>query len=125
MIVVDRTLSVVDGRYQLDVHTLTLKPDSFEVEYSITPPLSRSGDDVVLVRVAATDERGRTYGENMSGDTWSLSEDGLSTVGTAYVQPGFPVDVREATLRMVFIWEGLETEYEVPVNLETRTLNDG
>jgi hypothetical protein len=120
VIAVDRTLPVLAGQHQLEVRTLTLKPESFEVEYTITPPLPASGDEIVFMRIVATDDRGRTYGDN-SGDVSSLSEDGLRTVGTAYIQPGFPSKVHEATLHIVFLWGGLETEYDVRVNLGDST----
>jgi hypothetical protein len=120
MIAVNRTVPVLDGRHQLEVRTLSLKPESFEVAYTITPPLPASGDEVMFMRVAATDDRGHTYG-GISGDVSSLSADGLKTVGAAYTQPGFPSKVGEATLHIVFLWGELETEYDIQVNLGDST----
>jgi hypothetical protein len=116
VIVVEQTLPVLDGRHRLDVRTLTLGPDRLDVEYTITPPLPEGpSEDMVLPRLEATDDHGRTY--NDGGGAFGLSDDGARTLGTISGQPGFPSDVREVTLRFALASWRAENEYELTVPL--------
>ncbi len=115
VIPVGRTVPVLDGRHELHVQTVTLTDEYFEVAYIISPPLPRGAEDVVLPRIEATDEHGRFY--NDSGGAYGLSDDGGRTEGTITGHPGFPTDVRNATLRFVFVQRGTETAHELPLAL--------
>jgi hypothetical protein len=61
------------------------------------------------------DERGGTYDDG--GGAYGRSDDGTRTEGTIRGRPGFPVDVREVTLRFVLLQRGRESEHEVTVAL--------
>lgn len=116
MIIINQALSVLDGKYRLDVHTLTVARESFSVEYAITPPIPDSpGSGVVFMRVEATDALGRTYDDY--GGARGLSDDKTMTVGTISGRPGFPPDAHEAELRFVFSGIDFEVEYPLVVSL--------
>jgi hypothetical protein len=115
MITIDRGLHVLGGRHRLEIRTLTLAPEWFDVEYALTPPLPAPSAEMVLPRLEATDDQGRTY--DSCGGAFGLSDDGTRTLGTLSARPGLPPDVREVTLRFAFISSTAEDEYEVRVAL--------
>jgi hypothetical protein len=115
VITIDRSLHVLGGRHRLEIRTLTLAPERFDVEYTLTPPLPARHAEMVLPRLEATDDQGRTY--DSGGGAFGLSDDGTRTLGTLCGQPGLPADVREVTLRFAFISSKAEDEYEVRVAL--------
>jgi hypothetical protein len=112
---VDRTLPILGGRHELHVQAVTLADEYFEVAYTIAPPLPRRSEEIVLPRIEATDERGRTYDD--SGGAYGDSDDDTCTEGTISGRPGFPPDVREVTLRFVFLQRGAESAHDVPLVL--------
>jgi hypothetical protein len=115
VITIDRSLRVLGGRHRLEIRTLTLAAERFDVEYALTPPLPACSAEMVLPRLEATDDQGRTYGS--CGGAFGLSDDGTRTLGTLCGQPGLPPDIREVTLRFGFISSKAEDEYELRVPL--------
>lgn len=112
---IDRSLSVLDGRHELRVQTVTLSDEYFEVAYTISPPLPEGPEDMVLPRIEATDDSGRSYDD--SGGAYGVSDDGARTEGTITGQPGFPPDARQVALRFVLTQRGSETVHEIPLVL--------
>jgi hypothetical protein len=100
VIAVHRTVSALDGRHQFEVRKLTLKPESFEVEYTITPQLPPSGPGMVFISIEATDDQGGRYAD--AGGAYGPSDDGMRTWGTISGQPGLPPEARELTLHFTF-----------------------
>ncbi|OZM81968.1 hypothetical protein [Pseudonocardia sp. MH-G8] len=112
---VDQTLSILGGRHELRVQTVTFDDTCFEVAYTIAPPLPRAPEEMVLPRIDATDDRGRTYED--SGGAYGESADDTCTEGTISGRPGFPSDAREVTLRFVFLQKGVESAHDVVLAL--------
>jgi hypothetical protein len=117
VISVDKTLSVLEGRHELTLLTLTREHESFAVEYTITPPLpgDRPGGEMVFMWIEAVDDHGHAYTD--FGGARGASDDGTRTVGTISGRPGIPSDAHEVSLRFVFLHGQSETGYDVTIGL--------
>jgi len=117
LIRVDTTLSVLEGRHELAVLTLTNGQESFTVDCTITPPLSddRPGEGMVFLWIEAIDDRGQAYTD--FGGAHGVSDDGTRTVGTISGQPGISADAAELSLRFVFLRGRSENGHDVVVTL--------
>lgn len=117
MIHVDKSVSVLDGRHQLHVLSLTRAEDSFALDYTITPPLpgDEPGGEMVFLWIEAADDLGHEYID--FGGVRGTSVDGLHTTGTITVQPALDSDAGTLTVRFVFLRGQSETGWSVVVDL--------
>ena len=112
MIPVDKSVSVLDGRHELRVLSLTRGEDSFALDYTITPPL---GGEPVFLWIEAVDDQGHEYTD--SGGARGVSEDGQRTTGTISGQPSLDADAKELSVRFVFLRGQSEAGWSITIGL--------
>ena len=112
MIRVDKSLTVLDGKHELRVLSLTRGEDSFALDYTITPPL---GGEPVFMWIEAADDQGHEYTD--SGGARGVSEDCRHTTGTISGQPSIDADAKELSVRFVFLRGQSETAHRVTIGL--------
>ncbi|MGI5528518.1 hypothetical protein ACQEVX_14250 [Streptomyces syringium] len=112
-------VSVLGGRYELAVLGLSKSADSFDLEYSVTPPLPDAGDAAsgspVYLRLEAADDLGNEYTD--WGGAYGLSPDGSQTRGSISGQPALPPDAHTLTVRLTFMTGTQETEHQLSLPL--------
>ncbi|MEU2491055.1 hypothetical protein [Streptomyces sp. NPDC007883] len=107
------TISILDGRYELTLLALTSHEDSFDIAYSVTPPLPEGpeGQSPVLLVIEAQDDLGNEYGD--WGGAFGLSDDGTRTEGEISGQPGLPAAARTLLVRFTVLRGGEENAYDL------------
>lgn len=113
MIHVDKSLSVLEGRHELRVLSLTQGEGSFALDYTITPPLSDA--EMVFMWIEAVDDQGHEYTD--FGGARGVSDDGLRTTGTISGQPAIDADAKELSVRFVFLRGQTEQGYDLTIGL--------
>ncbi|MFD7339619.1 hypothetical protein ACFV98_26940 [Streptomyces violascens] len=115
------TVPVLDGRHQLTIHAVTPAPDSFDIAYSITPPLPEDpgGTDPILLTLEAEDGLGNEYTD--WGGAFGLAPDGTHTEGTITGQPALPTEAGELHVRLTFLQAGKEFPHELTLRVPTDT----
>ncbi|MFG2848691.1 hypothetical protein ACGF12_36890 [Kitasatospora sp. NPDC048296] len=99
-------ISVLSGRHELTVHSLSRSAESFTVSYSVAPPLPDEPGSVspsaspVFMWLEAVDDLGNHYSD--FGGARGLSPDGRRTVGSIAGQPGLPSGAVSLTVRLMF-----------------------
>jgi hypothetical protein len=104
----NQVIPVLDGRHKMVLLELSMKPDSFTVKYSITPPLP--DDPMVYLWLEATDDLGNRY--NNWGGAYGPSPDGQQTLGSITGQPALPVAARLLNVRLNFMQGAKVTQHE-------------
>ncbi|MEU4113453.1 hypothetical protein AB0F71_03000 [Kitasatospora sp. NPDC028055] len=112
-----RRISIMSGRHELTVHSLSRSEESFTLDYSITPPLpddletaSPSGTPVFMW-LEAVDDLGNRYDD--VGGAHGLSPDGSRTSGTISGRPGLPSEAGSLTVRLMFMAGNDEFGYDL------------
>lgn len=113
MIHVDKSVSVLEGRHELHVLSLTRGEDSFALDYTITPPLSDG--EMVFMWIEAADDQGHEYTD--FGGARGVSDDGLRTMGTISGQPAIDADAKELSVRFVFLHGQSEAGWSITIGL--------
>ncbi|MEU2231310.1 hypothetical protein [Streptomyces vietnamensis] len=104
-------LSIFGGRHELAVRGLTVRPDSFTIRYTITPPLPSGEAPSVLLVFEAKDDLGQEYVD--WGDAYGPGEDGTYTDGSVTGQPALAAGVRALHTRITFLRDGEEYPYDL------------
>ncbi|MBV9025143.1 MAG: hypothetical protein JO362_15445 [Streptomycetaceae bacterium] len=109
-------ISILGGSHRLEVLGLSSGPNTFTVNYAITPPLP---DDVdpnsmttsVFLRLEATDDLGNEYLD--AGGARGLGPDGTRTMGSISASPAPPLEASTLTATLVVMREAKEAAYEL------------
>jgi hypothetical protein len=112
----EQVIPVLDGRHELVLLGVSMKPDSFTVKYSITPPLP--DDPMVYLWLEATDDAGNVY--TNWGGACGPSPDGRQTLGSVTGQPALPSSARSLAVRLSFMQGTQVSRYEVSLPLHPR-----
>lgn len=112
----EQVIPVLDGRHEMVLLGLSMKPDSFTVKYSITPPLS--DDPMVYLWLEATDDVGNVY--TNWGGAYGPSPDGRQTLGSVTGQPALPSSARSLAVRFCFMQGAQVSRYEVSLPLRAQ-----
>jgi hypothetical protein len=110
-----QVIRVLEGRHEMVIFGLSMKSDSFSVNYSITPPLP--DEPMVYLWLEATDDLGNVY--TNWGGVYGLSPDKRQTLGSITGQPAVASDARVLNVRFSFMQSTKVTKYETSFPLHT------
>ncbi|MFC0844788.1 hypothetical protein ACFH04_13870 [Streptomyces noboritoensis] len=108
---------ILDGHHELALHGVTLREDSFDVTYSVVPPLSDGRDkgSPILLFIEATDDLGNEYTD--SGGAYGVAPDGTHTKGTISGRPALTDESGMLHVRFTFLRGGVENSYDLALSL--------
>jgi hypothetical protein len=109
-------ISILGGSHRLEAFGLSRGPDTFTVDYAITPPLP---DDVdtestaasVFLCLEAGDDLGNEYLD--AGGARGLAPDGTRTLGSISGSPAPPPEAGLLTVTLVVMHDAEEAAYEL------------
>lgn len=109
-------ISILGGSHRLEVLGLSSGPNTFTVDYAITPPLPDDMDPdsmttSVFLHLEATDDLGNEYLD--AGGARGLGPDGTRTMGSISASPAPPLEANTLTVTLVVMREAKETAYEL------------
>jgi hypothetical protein len=109
-------ISILGGRHRLEVLGFSRGPDTFTVDYAITPPLpddvdAGSTETSVFLYLDARDDLGNEYLD--SGGARGLEPSGTRTMGSISGSPAPPLEAGTLTVTLVVMNDAEEAAYEL------------
>ena len=113
-------ISILGGSHRLEVLGFSSGPDTFTVDYAITPPLpddvdADSTETSVFLHLDARDDLGNEYLD--SGGAWGLGPNGTRTVGSISGSPAPRPEAGTLTVTLVVMHDAEEVAYELVFSL--------